>query len=200
MPDPPEVQELFPDDEEQTPEEELFAVEEALDAQTLDLDADLAVTLEPPPQPIGRAWAYDFDAGQHILSGHGPLTVHGDQTLMVWIEKCIRTQAGAHPIHPPGYGLAKPLNDYLGEHTDANSLVDLEQDISDALTFHPAITRIEDFEVTLGPDRQGEDNAAAQISFSVQRDDGTDLQFDMTTTSGETLSGDLALTPGGANG
>lgn len=130
--------------------------------------ADLLVVEEPPP-PIGRSWAYDFGTRQFVTKGHGPLATQGISTLTGWIEKCLRTARGAHPIHPPGYGMVNPT-ELMGVLTEGAPVAELEARIRDALTFHDRIADIEDFDWNLDPDDEW-----VSISFSVLLDDDSRL-------------------------
>lgn len=130
--------------------------------------ADLLVIEEPTP-PIGRSWAFDFSRGRFVRRGGGALETHGDATLIVWMEKCLRTARGAHPIHPPGYGLVRPA-DLIGQTITGAPVAELEARIREALTFNPRIADIIDFDFTLD-----EDNEAISIEFTVVREDDSRL-------------------------
>jgi hypothetical protein len=113
---------------------------------------DLIVVEDDAP-PIGLSWAFDFGENRFISgvgSGRGPLQTHGLATLITWAEKCLRTARGAHPIHPPGYGLVRP-NDLWGKPVTGAPVAEMEARIRDALTFHPRITDVEDFEFDFDP-------------------------------------------------
>ena len=174
------IEEITPDKiNVPTPDEALARADKAAE---LEDDAELIV--DPPLHPLGRSLVLTGSGVQG--SGHGPLEVTGEANLRIWIEKCMRTHEGAHPIHPGGYGLQRPIHDYLGEEAEFTQLTELEGDVRDALLFHPSITDLIDFNVQVESDPASAD-AMAQISFGVVRDDGSQLDFGTTLNSGEVL-------------
>lgn len=174
-----DIEELQPLDEELLDaEEELAAAEHALDDES-----DVTVEVEPEPVPIGRGIAFDFATNRVVLGGHGPLETRRDASIRTWIHKCLLTHEGAHPIHPDGYGLPNALSEYLGDPLP--DLGQLERDISDALLFHPSITEVRDFEAVLHEVEGGD--AAVEVRFVAEIDDGSDLEFATTLGSGEVL-------------
>lgn len=150
------------DDEPQSGQQQLDALQQALDPVASPVD--LIVTAAPPP-PVGRSYDYSFLSRRFVRApgGKAPLGTIGESTLKLWVEKCLSTERGAHPIHPPGYGLAS-LSDLYGGPVTAPP-ADLEQRISDALTFHPRIASVTDFGVTDDPDDE-----YVSVTFSVVTD------------------------------
>lgn len=122
---------------------------------------DLIVTDTPPP-PLGRSWRFDFVSQRFVSTTSGVAETRGLATLRVWIEKCMRTDRGAHPIYSDDYGMVRPF-DMIGMQLSDISKDDLEQRITDALTMHPSIVSIEDFDMTYNTD--GDD--ALFVSFTV---------------------------------
>lgn len=127
---------------------------EQLAAQTAEseLGPDDLVITEEEIQPVGRTWVYDFAAETFVYGasgGRAPLTVHGQQSVLAWLEKCLHTQRGAHPIHPPGYGLEGGYG--LGGVVDELPF-DLEARIREAAVFNPAIVDVDEFDLTYDPD------------------------------------------------
>lgn len=123
---------------------------------------DLVVTDAPPP-PYGRSWAFDFVAQRFVVSPSGGIAeTRGLATLRVWIEKCMRTDRGAHPIHSDDYGMVRPF-DMIGMQLTDISKDDLEDRVRTALTVHPSILDIDDFDMTYATD--GDD--ALFVSFTV---------------------------------
>jgi hypothetical protein len=152
--------------DQSTPAEELAALE------TLDLAPtdDLVVTEEAPP-PLGRSWAFDFITKRFLSQGqHGPAETYGDDTLVFWVEKCLHTARGAHPIYPNDYGMERPF-DHIGRMMDTADYGDLEGRIHDALVFHPRIVDVTDFEANQEPD-----DDALFVTFRIVKDDGTAVQ------------------------
>lgn len=162
--------ELLPNEQPLTPEE----MQIVSDRQILgDADGEV-IEIEDAPAPVGRSIAYDFERNQAVMAGHGPLVIRGEQTVYGWIEKALRTAEGAHAVHPPGYGLMRPIEDYLGEEVfDENGMV---EDITRAILFHPSITSVEDVVVTVLDD---EDEAYGRIyiSLTASLDDESEVEF-----------------------
>lgn len=156
--------------------EDAFSASDALadleaDFQGISDPADLVVIEEPPP-PIGKSYAFDFASGAWISGGRGPLQTRELTTLLYWIEKCLRTARGAHPIHPPDYGLRDPTG-LMGKLIEGAPFGEMEGRIREALTFHPRITDIEDFSFDFDPDDEW-----VSVNFTVLLDDDTSLPVD----------------------
>lgn len=151
---------------------EPLSATEALQALELSLEAqpsavDLVVSVDPPP-PIGRSWAFDFRSRSFVTAGsRSPLQTRDLQTLGGWIEKCLNTARGAHPVHPDGYGLPAGLPMIGGPQGALPA--DLEDRITDALTFHPRITGVRHFAYDYDPDEEW-----LAVSFTVLVDGGLD--------------------------
>jgi hypothetical protein len=160
-------------------EDEYEALSDSFDGEE---DAELVV--EPPPAPLGRTVVLDFNTGEVVMNGRSPMEVRGESNLRVWIEKCLRTHEGAHPIHPEGYGMEVPLNSYLGVTASQIEVGEVEDAVRAALIYHPAIDDIENFEMVIDDDAA---DAYAEITFNVIRDDGTREDFDMTLETGEAV-------------
>jgi Protein of unknown function (DUF2634) len=152
-------------------DEALAQLEEALDPTSGRVDL---IVRRDPPVPLGRGWAFDFSRGRFLPApgGHGARETHGAATLRGWIEKCLSTDRGAHPIHPPGYGLTRRA-DLIGGPV-AHPPADLEDRIRDALTFHPRIVDIVDF----GVGWDDNDDYLA-VSFTAVTDQHDRLPFDV---------------------
>lgn len=172
------------DDRPPDADEELDLLDDALISGFPESEDDLID--EPVVRPLGRGWAFDFSRGGFIYGhetgplaagGHSPLGTTGLGTLQTWIEKCLLTERGAHPVHPEGYGMVRPF-DLIGEQVVGAPVADLEQRVRDALTFHPRITEVRDFEADIDTDRE-----YISVSFTVIVDGGEALSFrDVTLT------------------
>lgn len=135
-------------------------------------DPDLIIEQQVEPVPLGRSPAFDFENGHFITGGgRGPHMVRGLAGLRYWVEKCLRTARGAHPIHSGGYGLENPW-DIIGQPLQSLSMGDLESRIHDALTFHPRIVDVTSFVATSDHDQE-----AVYLSFHVVLDDESVLSF-----------------------
>lgn len=165
--------ELFPDDEEPDADEILDASDAAI--EDLDADDDIEIAVAELP-PLGRSWLFDFQQDQFVAEGRSPKPVRGDTAIQSWVEKCLRTAQGDSIVHPPEYGLAQPLDDYLGVATDEDDLAGLESDIEEAVSLHPYIQTIEGFEIKFGDTVDGD--ASVNISFEVILADGSEVPFD----------------------
>jgi hypothetical protein len=146
------------------------ALQNALEARPTELDFIVAPD-SSVGAPVGRSWAFDHKGDGFIKSpgALSPLPTSDQETLRNWIEKCLRTARGAHPIHPPGYGLVQTSNDLIGVPL-GQVPSDLFGRIEDALTFHPRISGCEDFQVDFDPDDE-----AIFIDFVVRLDDDSEL-------------------------
>jgi hypothetical protein len=176
-----DVEELFPDSSVPLdPDAEMELSERTIEADPAE---DLTVTFNEPPKPVGRGWGYDFAKPGFLMVGHGPAETHRGSTLRTWIEKCLRTQEGAHPVHPDGYGLERALYDWLSEPARLPSRGQLEEAVRKALLFHSAINDVIDFEMTT---TEHEGFAYAEISFTVVTNQGEALGIETSVpTTGE---------------
>lgn len=147
------------------------------DSALADLEADFQASTTPPevilieeePPPIGRSWSFDFTRSMFRQSqqSHSPLTTNGVATLVQWAEKCLHTARGAHPIHPPGYGMRDP-HSLIGQTIDGAPIAELEARIREALTFHPRIADIQDFAYDFDPSDE-----VVSVGFTMVLDDST---------------------------
>lgn len=130
-----------------------------------ELEVDVGVATVPR---TGRSWAFDFVTGRFVTRrGQGPLETSDDATLRGWIEKCLRTEREAHAIHrDTGFGL--PPGDLIGGGAEA--VADYEVRVRDALTVHPRITDVREFEARTDP----EDPEVVWAWFTVVTDEGGD--------------------------
>lgn len=171
--DATEIDELFPDEEELDADDILAASTAAIE----DIDAGEDIEIAPADlPPVGRNWAFDFVEGRFVSEGKSPKTIRGDAAIEAWVEKCLRTQQGSSVVQPPEYGLAQSLTDYLGLDADEDDFAALETDIQEALTLHPQIEAVENFEVQVGESVEGD--LAVAISFRVVLGDDTDIPFE----------------------
>lgn len=146
------------------PQQEFDRFEESFDVAQRQPEL---VVQEEPPHPVGRSFAYDFVKRRFYLapSAHGPLETHGIETLRMWIEKCMRTARGAHPIYSDDYGIELP-GDFIGGGVAAFPDDVYEQAIRDGLTAHPRISDIQNFTAVFDPMEEW-----VAVSFEVVVDD-----------------------------
>jgi hypothetical protein len=167
-----EAAQLVPaDDEPLTAEESAAALDASFD--TFRDEDDLVVSV-PAPTPVGRGWDFDFAKRRFVIGrfGHGPVETHGETTLKVWIEKCLNTDRGAHPIHSDDYGMERPF-DEVGMPLSMLPSSDYERRIREALIFHDRIVDVRDFDLDTDPDDE-----AVGVTFSVVLDDDTTISIE----------------------
>lgn len=167
-----EIEQLLPADDAPLPEPdaELDALADSLASEGVDVD-DLVVGLEAPP-PVGRSWAFDFAEGRFLRAGREPLRTRGLGTIQAWIDKCLHTERGGSPVHPPEYGL-EGVDRGIGSGPDDPAFADLEDRIRAALTFHPRIVGIEGFQQDFDPD---DDVLAVRFVVVLDDDDRIPVQ------------------------
>ncbi|HMF58812.1 MAG TPA: DUF2634 domain-containing protein [Vicinamibacterales bacterium] len=134
------------------PQPLLIAADEEPDgfADALEELGTVTVT-EPEVPPLGRSWSFDWGTERFRRGGRGPLEIRGVLTLVQWIDKCLRTQRNSSPIAPDGYGLDDPDRELSLPVSEIN-VGDLEERVRDALTFHPRIVDVVDFDLETNPD------------------------------------------------
>lgn len=153
------------------PDDRLAAISASIAADGTDV---LLVTDDERP-PVGLSWSFDFLHNRFLTSrNRGPLETRDMQTLYGWMEKCLRTDRGAHPVHPPGYGLVRPF-DMIGKPVAQAIGTDLEERITDALLFHPRVSAVRDFAFDIDPN---DDLILAE--FTVVLDDDTELPMQVS--------------------
>ena len=146
------------------------ALQLALEGEPTDVDFVVSPD-DATGQPIGRSWAFDFRAVGFVKApgALSPLQTSDLGTLATWVEKCLRTARGAHPVHPPGYGVQMGTTDLIGGPV-GRIPPDLYARVEDALTFHPRITACEQFTSSYDPD-----DDRVFIDFVVVLDDAAEL-------------------------
>lgn len=139
----------------------------------LALDAALAPveTVDPDaPRAFGRSWRFDFVAGQFVKDGLAPQITYELDSLIVWVEKTLRTSRYAHPIYSDQYGMQGPF-DMIGTTADDARLADYQDSVVEALLVHDRITAVENFSFNQDPFDE-----AVYASFTVVLDAAPPLQ------------------------
>lgn len=157
-------------DIEEIPEED-EPLDEDDDLEDLEDDDPDALVLEAEPfSPLGRSWAFDFVEGRFVKTpNRGPLQTRGIETLRYWVEKCLRTERGAFPLHDGDYGI-EDMSDPVGSLQSSDAAAELQGRVRDALTYHPRISDIAEFQTSFDPDSE-----VLEVSFRVIVDDDFDL-------------------------
>lgn len=158
---------FLPPDDEITLADELAGVEALLTPSDLEIGA-------PPdaPAPLGRGWAFDFTTNQFRRGGSRPAGVSGYDELTVWIEKCLRTARGAHPIYSADFGVDQPFS-MIGQPFNAAAAGRYGQSVKQALLAHDRITDVTDFTFT-----GDESSGVLAVSFRVVTDEDDVLSID----------------------
>lgn len=148
---------------EDAPDEgfELTPVEELEVSPEEDLDAAAAAATEDPfeaeavedaPEPYGRSWEFDFEAGRFKRYGGAPAEVYAERSLAMWCLMALHTAVDAHDIFSPEFGTDRPLEPIGSTGADAEEAVgDWEAKIREALTVHDRITDVQDFDADYDP-------------------------------------------------
>lgn len=134
-----------------TPVEAIPPLPDLEDLEDPAVEASVLVVDEPEP-PTGRSWAYDFPEQAFYVSGRGPLGTTGQQTLLYWIEKCLRTRRGAYDVYGDDFGADGLYDDIIGEPFEPVMVPLVAERVRDALKFHPRISDVVDFTASLSED------------------------------------------------
>lgn len=161
----PAVQTLFPgDDQPADPQVEFDALERGIDDFPEDSDL-IVVSAERPP--LGKSWRFSFVQGGFGTAGAGPIPTAGAETLKGWVDKVMHTEQGAHPIHPPEYGVVAPFS-LLGTQFNSHEQSSYEERVRNAILFHPRVADVRDFATDYDPDDE-----VLNVQMTVVMDDGS---------------------------
>ena len=139
----------------------------------LALDAALAPVEDTDPDApltFGRSWRFDFIGGQFVKDGLAPQITYELDSLVVWVEKCLRTSRYAHAVYSDDFGIEGPF-DVIGMQADDDLLGAYQEAITEALLVHDRITAVEGFSFTQDPFDE-----AVFASFTVILDAAPPLQ------------------------
>lgn len=141
------------------------------------LEAALSGTLpdstdDPPPKPLGRGWAFDFNTGQFVAHGSSPAAVDGLEQLKTWIAKALQTARFAHPIYSEDFGVEDPWESF-GKLVTPAMTGKMVAKATAALMVHDRITQVTDFTFDHDPT-----SSLLFVSFRVVVDENQQLDIE----------------------
>lgn len=99
---------------------------------------------------FGKSFLFDFDKGDFVLLDGNVKVVEGKQALNVWIKKILKTEKLKYKIYEiidNTYGVS--LTEYMGSNAPTGYIYGgIQSQIVEALTVHPDITAVSNFEFT----------------------------------------------------
>jgi hypothetical protein len=154
---------------------ELLPPDPGLINPDLALDAALAPVEEienDSPAPFGRSWRFDFVAGQFVRDGTVPKVVYELDSLIMWVEKTLRTARLAHPIYSDEYGVEGAATfEPVGRQLDEEILNEYQDALTEALLIHDRIVSVENYSFDQDPFEE-----TLQVSFTVMVDAAPPLE------------------------
>ncbi|WP_432662446.1 DUF2634 domain-containing protein [Wukongibacter baidiensis] len=117
----------------------------------------------------GKSFLFDFEAGDFVLKDGRLVEISDLEAIKVWIEKILRTEKYRYKVYEREdkneYGVV--LEDLIVGNNFPHSFVEaeLKREISQALTKHPMIQSLSDWEIE-------KKNPTLKISFKVNLIDG----------------------------
>lgn len=106
---------------------------------------------DPPEQPFGRSWIFDFEAGQFVWAGESPAdTFSLFGALEQWCLMAIHSARYAYPCFTDEFGMEDP-DSLQGHFAEGELLVDWQAHLVDALMVHDRITSVENFDMDWDP-------------------------------------------------
>lgn len=137
---------------------------------------------DPPPEPFGYTWVFDWDLGQFIGTGDSPAITTKYGALGEWCEMAIHAYRYANPVFSDAFGMDEP-DSLIGEFALGEALGDWQQALIEALMVHERITSVGDFDMTW-------DAAEGVLTIN---------SFTVTTDEDQTVTvSDVTLKAGGA--
>jgi hypothetical protein len=134
------------DDPQSSPDEDLAAAAQGALAIT---DASAPVD-EPPPQPFGLTWQFDWQAGQFVRIGQSPAQSSNLDAVAEWCQAALHSARYAHPIFSDVFGMESP-DGVIGEIAEGEALADWQRSVVDALLVHDRITSVENISLDWDP-------------------------------------------------
>jgi hypothetical protein len=104
-----------------------------------DFDADEAGPPEEDRGAYGSDYAFDWDRNEFFSGVEGqPLRVSGEQAVVEWALKALRTRRGEHAIYSEGFGA--DLDQFIGAGFADHILAsEVSQEVQSCLLQHPRI-------------------------------------------------------------
>lgn len=122
------------------------------------VDDEIFIVNEPTaedPQNFfnGKAFLYDYAAGDFVYRNGAPVLLEGKEALEAWIEKCLRTVKFKALVHKD-LEFGPNLEDLIGSSFDRDFVkAEIERECSEALLKNTYITRIDSFEFEVSDDK-----------------------------------------------
>jgi hypothetical protein len=97
--------------------------------------------LETSPD-IGKSFLFDFEKGDFVLKDGKLIEAHDNESLKVWIKKCLQTEKFRFPIYEDvDYGVT--IDDLIGSNFPRAFIEsEIKREVTSALTKHSAVQSI----------------------------------------------------------
>ena len=93
------------------------------------------------PAVMGRALAFDWDAGAYQMDNGAPVEVTGAEAVKAWINYVVRTKVGRYAIHPEDFGCS--ALDLIGQKIPKGfALSEIRRELLASAVYCPAIREI----------------------------------------------------------
>lgn len=132
---------------------------------------------EEAPQPFGRSWVFDFEAGRFVRVGGSPAPTHGFGAVQQWVLMAAHSARYAYRVFSDSFGM-EGVDQGIGELPSVEIISDYEQHLREAVLVHDRITALNRFTAHL-------DAAAGAVVIDY---------FEVVTDEEETISfGNITL-------
>jgi phage baseplate assembly protein W len=156
-------------DDPSPPEDDMMVeVDDIADFAADEIGGD--VEDEDTPE-TGEDWAFDWDTEEFFGDQIGnPLRVTGEDAVIEWAEKALRTPKGAYAVYSDDYG--SELQALIGQPMPEEArAAEIERAVEECLTYHPRIADVVVEEIGTRPDQPPD---ALFITAQVYIDDGVE--------------------------
>lgn len=117
------------------------------------LEDPVSVAVAAPERivtPYGMSWQFDFSNRRFVREENSPVQAHGEHALEQWVQACLHTVAGAHPIFSRFFGV-QDYSAIFGTANPEEMIADLDRRFRMALTQHDRIAAVDAMEITWDP-------------------------------------------------